>query len=1208
MPPYNQYNQYGIYQPQWRFGNPDGYQSPYSNIMGLQTLAQYDQMLGDARNKGLAASIGSMPQTPAQTQYGAWGAIEGKVGINSAAANTANKLSSPGAQMGYAAASMVGNAISDISDNAIRRNASDNAVLADAVGGNSWGDVFTSGSKMAAARANINANQINYSDVGNNQNLLNAWNASDLQSGVQKAHGWQTAGSIGGSVLADAAAGASIGSAVPVIGCVCAGTEVFTNTGKIVKIEDLTKEEGIIGWNDGYCLNKIYAFKNPEEKECVEITTSCGRTLRCSIDHPIYKIPKQSESKKWIRITKGEFVPAEQLKIGDKIGIINEIPLWGSNELPQAYIIGMLIGDGSYDTKHGVRLFSGDSDTWTYLEQNNVSSTYTLGSSERYKKEFRTYRLKDFSRILKKLGILNQSKERKTLPVSIEQYNKASICKLIAGLFDTDGCINIDKTGNCQIFLSQSNLSLIKEVQNLFVKLGINSRINVEKSGKFDIKGRTINRKVNYRLTVKDNKSIIKFYENIHLNIKYKQERLNKCYDIMSKRHTKYSGNFFTDKIKSITYIGRQLVYNLQADDSHTYIANHIITHNTAVGAIAGAISGLGRGVISAFQHNSNANDINAAVKRANEEQVRNFYDTAENNSQKQLRTGMRNYFQQGGYLQPDNGVTLFENGGSHQQNPLGGIPQGIATDGLPNLVEEGEVKYKDYIYTKRSKPSKALLKKYSLPEKYVGKTFAEIAMTLQKASEDRPNDSIALTTLQEMMARLQGSQEEYKAKQEEHQLARAFDKLSTEEKAGIAQIAMQQQAAQEEQTAQAEQAQVRQQPEPMDIGAMQFAQGGKIHIDPSKTSHWHQVGGDLYSIRQLQSYTNKGRAGQTLPYTPNDPTFKYWDAKGVNGYDAGYWAFANNIANYAKDSKLRRSLEAYYKDRGFNAELTDDIIRTQATNGKAGGFHDIMAQAYADSLIPKVETPVQSVVETPITVATPTPTVQTAPSETIIDNTPLGTVKDDWRRAAPIIGSGIGAIAALATPADMTYANRMNNLAASYQPIAPQLLGGYRRYNPYDINLANAEATAQATAMQRANRANTNRGTQTANAIALENAYERQNATRNLAWQQANEERRAGVDAYYLGIDKINAGTVQRYDDLNSQIRDKRVAMQAASAQAADQATTLRSQNISTASTNLFNSLGAYGKERMGINMINQATKDQVLKNLWLIASAFEA
>lgn len=372
--------------------------------------------------------------------------------------------------------------------------------------------------------------------------------------------------------------------------------------------------------------------------------------------------------------------------------------------------------------------------------------------------------------------------------------------------------------------------------------------------------------------------------------------------------------------------------------------------------------------------------------------------------------------------------------------------------------------------------------------------------------------------------------------------------------------------------------------------------------------SHWHQGGGDLYSVRQLQSYTNKGRAGQTLPYTPNDPTFEYWDANGVNGYDAGYWAFANNIANYAKDSKLRRSLEAYYKDRGFNTELTDDIIRTQATNGKAGGFHDIMAQAYAESLIPEVETPMQPVVETPITVATPTSTVKATPSETVVDNTPLGTVEDNWMRAAPIIGSGIGAIAALATPADMTYANRLNNLAASYQPIAPQLLGGYRRYNPYDINLANAEATAQAAAMQRANRANTNRGTQTANAIALENAYESQNATRNLAWQQANEERRAGVDAYNLGIDKINAGTVQHYDDLNSQIRDKRVAMQAASAQAADQATTLRSQNISTALTNLFNNLGAYGKERMGISMINQATKDQVLKNPWLIASVFGA
>jgi len=44
--------------------------------------------------------------------------------------------------------------------------------------------------------------------------------------------------------------------------------------------------------------------------------------------------------------------------------------------------------------------------------------------------------------------------------------------------------------------------------------------------------------------------------------------------------------------------------------------------------------------------------------------------------------------------------VTKFENGGSHSQNFLGGIPQGIGANGKPNLVEEGETKWNDYIFS----------------------------------------------------------------------------------------------------------------------------------------------------------------------------------------------------------------------------------------------------------------------------------------------------------------------------------------------------------------------------------------------------------------------------------------------------------------------------------------------------------------------------
>ena len=44
--------------------------------------------------------------------------------------------------------------------------------------------------------------------------------------------------------------------------------------------------------------------------------------------------------------------------------------------------------------------------------------------------------------------------------------------------------------------------------------------------------------------------------------------------------------------------------------------------------------------------------------------------------------------------------VTMFEGGGTHEQNSLGGIPQGMGSNGKPNLVEEGETKFEDYIFS----------------------------------------------------------------------------------------------------------------------------------------------------------------------------------------------------------------------------------------------------------------------------------------------------------------------------------------------------------------------------------------------------------------------------------------------------------------------------------------------------------------------------
>lgn len=107
------------------------------------------------------------------------------------------------------------------------------------------------------------------------------------------------------------------------------------------------------------------------------------------------------------------------------------------------------------------------------------------------------------------------------------------------------------------------------------------------------------------------------------------------------------------------------------------------------------------------------------------------------------------------------NGITIVGNGGTHEQNPNEGVQMGVDQDGVPNLVEEGEVVFNNYVFSNRLKVPKKDMKKFKLK----GKTFADAAKNLQKESEERPNDPISKRGLEASMGRLAGIQEGIRVK-----------------------------------------------------------------------------------------------------------------------------------------------------------------------------------------------------------------------------------------------------------------------------------------------------------------------------------------------------------------------------------------------------------------------------------------------------------
>lgn len=99
------------------------------------------------------------------------------------------------------------------------------------------------------------------------------------------------------------------------------------------------------------------------------------------------------------------------------------------------------------------------------------------------------------------------------------------------------------------------------------------------------------------------------------------------------------------------------------------------------------------------------------------------------------------NYFAMGGM--PD--FNEFNTGGTHEQNPNGGIPQGMDKQGIINTVEQGETKTTtpegDYIFSDRLKLSKEECKQLGVPK---DSTYAEASKILRKEYDEMPNDEIA--------------------------------------------------------------------------------------------------------------------------------------------------------------------------------------------------------------------------------------------------------------------------------------------------------------------------------------------------------------------------------------------------------------------------------------------------------------------------------
>ena len=327
--------------------------------------------------------------------------------------------------------------------------------------------------------------------------------------------------------------------------CFKAGTKVLTPYGnrniEDLKVGDLViSGSGMIQFIEG--TSSHYA-----EDTCI-IKAAGTEAIYTTNEHPFYAMEKISNYK----YSEPRWIPASQLKKGDKIAIYKHKFGMMHIDEPLAYIVGRYIGDGWHSTT-GYKICCGlnEKDITELTEALNNANIEFSTSDYRTVKQFNIYKSNiEFIQLVSEAGLYAHGKQ---IPRIFFYCDESTIRALLQGLFDADGYNDIEKS---LIKYNTVSSTLAYDVCILLRALGYYPMINLyERHGVQEIEGRTVN--------IRDRHEVNYYLDSRSRYCSYDQDN-----------------NVIWTTVYSSTPAEPYEVYNLTVAEDHTFVANGIIVHN----------------------------------------------------------------------------------------------------------------------------------------------------------------------------------------------------------------------------------------------------------------------------------------------------------------------------------------------------------------------------------------------------------------------------------------------------------------------------------------------------------------------------------------------------------------------------------------------------------------------------------------------------
>lgn len=413
--------------------------------------------------------------------------------------------------------------------------------------------------------------------------------------------------------------------------CVHEDTLIITGNRGPVRAKELTSNDELITFDEktGKLLptNNWYMMDNGI-KDCLKVISRTGKTDYVTVNHP-YLV---------IRDKMPEWIDANSLKIGDRIAIPKEYKNTFDKYENQEFdyekfkLLGYLIADGGTNYKDSVRFTNFNPKT--VLDMKNILKKYKCHLSIYAKgnyglvKDKKTGFRNPIISLVKEYNMQSLAINKK-IPEQIFISSKKNLSYFISGMYDCDGWISRRKKG-IQIGYCSASRDLIEGLKHLLMRFGIHSVITerrVKYKGEYNNKAYTLSidnlidaykfqkeipllskkdkldkilleyQTANSKLTTIP-KSFLPFLKQ---KIKDKKESLNKygfsmknCYDPSLEKLEKINNkmqleelnyllnsDFLFDEVKFIEKIEKSQTYAITIPETHTFVTNDIITHNT---------------------------------------------------------------------------------------------------------------------------------------------------------------------------------------------------------------------------------------------------------------------------------------------------------------------------------------------------------------------------------------------------------------------------------------------------------------------------------------------------------------------------------------------------------------------------------------------------------------------------------------------------